>query len=86
MFSFISQNWRGKPLLTHHVIVQLIAATATAAGLAIACDIDATNYPKGVKVSKAQLKALNIRYNDFHPDWNYTIYPTSSRDTKAKPK
>ena len=78
MFSFISQNWRGKPLLTHHVIVQLIAATTTAAGLAIACDIDASRYPKGLKVSNAQLEALDIRYNDFHPDWNYTIHPIPS--------
>jgi hypothetical protein len=86
LFSFISQNWRGKPLLTHHVIVQLIAATTTASGLAVACDIDATKYPKGLKVSKAQLKALNIRHNDFHPDWNYTICPISPTAAKARRK
>jgi hypothetical protein len=86
MFSFISQNWRGKPLLTHHVIVQLIAATTTAAGLAVACDIDASRYPKGIKVSNAQLKALDIRYNDFHPDWNYTIHPIPSPTHNSPPK
>jgi hypothetical protein len=76
MFSFITQNWRGKPLLTYKVIVQLIAATTTASGLTLACAIDASQYPKGAKVSKAQFDALNIRYDDFHPDWNYSILPS----------
>jgi hypothetical protein len=75
LFSFITQNWRGKPLLTHQVIVQFFAATTTASGLAVACAIDATRYPKGCKVSDAQFDALNIRYNSFHPEWNYTILP-----------
>jgi Rhodopirellula transposase DDE domain len=75
MFSFITQNWRGKPLLTYKVIVQLIAATTTSGGLTLACAIDASQYPKGRKVSKAQFDALNIRYDPFHPDWNYSILP-----------
>jgi hypothetical protein len=75
MFSFITQNWRGKPLLTYKVIVQLIAATTTSSGLTLACAIDASQYPKGGKVSKAQFDALKIRYHDFHPDWNYSILP-----------
>jgi len=75
MFSFITQNWRGKPLLTYKVIVQLIAATTTSSGLTLACAIDASRYPKGAKVSKAQFDALKIRYDDFHPDWNYSILP-----------
>jgi hypothetical protein len=79
MFAFISQNWRGKPLLSHKVIVQLIAATKTAAGLTIACAIDGARYPKGGKVTDAQIQALNIRYNAFHPDWNYTILPKRPR-------
>lgn len=83
MFSFITQNWRGKPLLTHQVIVQLIAATTTGNGLAVACALDASRYPKGCKVSKTQFDALNIRHNSFHPDWNYTIHP--NRDVRAKP-
>jgi len=78
MFSFITQNWRGKPLLTYKVIVQLIAATTTSSGLTLACAIDASQYPKGSKVSKAQFDALNIRYDDFHPDWNYSILPIQS--------
>ena len=75
MFAFISQNWRGKPLLTHQVIVQLIAATRTTSGLSLACDIDTASYPKGIKITAAQFKALNILLNDFHGDWNYTIAP-----------
>jgi hypothetical protein len=75
MFSFITQNWRGKPLLTYKVIVQLIAATTTSSGLTLACAIDASQYPKGGKVSKAQFDALKIRYDAFHPDWNYSILP-----------
>jgi hypothetical protein len=79
MFAFISQNWRGKPLLSHQVIVQLIAATRTATGLAISCAIDAGRYPKGAKISDNQLAALNIKYDAFHPDWNYTILPQNHR-------
>ncbi len=76
MFSFITQNWRGKPLLTHQVIVQLIAATTTTNGLSIASAIDASRYPKGGTVSNAQFDTLKIRYDKFHPDWNYTILPS----------
>ena len=65
----------GKPLLTYKVIVQLIAATTTSNGLTLACAIDARRYPKGGKVSKAQFDALKIRYDAFHPDWNYSILP-----------
>jgi hypothetical protein len=75
MFSFISINWRGRPLLSHQVIIQLIASTKTETGLNIACDIDWGHYPKGIKISKTALKELNISYDDFHGDWNYTIAP-----------
>jgi len=75
MFSFISINWRGRPLISHQVIVQLIASTKTETGLNIACDIDWGKYPKGIKIPKAALKDLSITYDDFHGDWNYTIAP-----------
>jgi len=78
MFSFISINWRGKPLLSHQVIIQLIAATKTDAGLKIACGLDEQHYPKGIRVPKAALKNLNIIYDDFHGEWNYTVKPTKS--------
>ena len=75
LFSFISQNWRGKPLISHEVIVNLIAATTTKAGLEIRCDMDYNSYPKGVKVSDKEFKAVNLIKDDFHGEWNYTITP-----------
>jgi hypothetical protein len=75
LFAFISQNWRGKPLVSHQVIIQLIAATKTDTGLSVACDIDRNLYPKGTKVSKTEMAELNIEYHSFHADWNYTIRP-----------
>jgi len=84
MFAFITQNWRGKPLISHKVIVQLIAATTTSAGLSIACDIDATRYQKGEKVSDQQIEALNIKYDPFHPEWNYTLLPRRTHSTSQK--
>ena len=75
LFAYISQNWRGKPLVSHHVIIQLISATTTDTGLAVTCDIDRNSYPKGIKVTDAEMAALNIQHNAFHGDWNYTISP-----------
>ena len=78
LFSFITINWRGKPLRSYRTIVQLIAATTTAAGLKVRAELDDKKYPKGVKVSDAQLAAVNIAPHDFHGDWNYTISPSQS--------
>lgn len=75
LFSFISQNWRGKPLVTHQVIVNLIAATTTKAGLKVRCELDKNLYPKGRKVTDAQVAAVNIKRDPFHGEWNYTIFP-----------
>ena len=75
LFSFISQNWRGKPLLSHEVIVNLIGATTTRTGLEVYARLDEHSYPKHVKVTDAQLAAVNLQGHDFHPDWNYTIKP-----------
>jgi transposase len=80
LFAFITQNWRGKPLLTHQVIVQLIANTTTAKGLTVTCRIDQTTYDKGIKVSDAEMAQLNITPADFHGDWNYTIAPRKPDD------
>jgi hypothetical protein len=79
MFWFISLNWRGRPLISHQVIVQLSASTKTATGLNIACDIDWGRYPKGIKIPKAALKDLNPKYDGFHGDWNYTSSPVAKR-------
>lgn len=75
LFSFISQNWRGKPLVSHEVIVNLIAATTTKTGLKVECGIDSNSYPKGIKVSDKELKAVNVVKDAFHGEWNYTIKP-----------
>jgi hypothetical protein len=75
LFSFITQNWRGKPLVSHQVIVQLIANTRTEAGLTVACRIDTGAYPKGIKVSDDEMDALNIQPANFHGEWNYTFAP-----------
>jgi len=75
MFAFITQNWRGKPLVSYQVIVQLIANTRTTTGLTVACRIDANAYEKGVKVSDDEMNDLNIWPADFHGEWNYTFEP-----------
>jgi len=81
LFAQISQNWRGKPLVSHEVIVQLINATTTRTGLEVSCTIDANTYPKGVKVSDRTMKQLNIAPHDFHGEWNYTIGPRATEAT-----
>jgi len=75
LFSFITQNWRGKPLVSYQAIVQLIGATTTRTGLKIRCAIDNARYPAGVKVSDAEMAALNLTPHPFHGEWNYTIEP-----------
>jgi len=75
LFSFITQNWRGKPLLSREVIVNLIGATTTRTGLEVYARLDERDYPKGIAVSDAELAALNLERNQFHPEWNYTIKP-----------
>ena len=75
LFSFISQNWRGKPLVSHETIVNLIAATTTKAGLKVTCELDRGVYPSGVKVSKKEMEGINLRRDAFHGEWNYTIVP-----------
>ena len=77
LFSFISQNWRGKPLISHEVIIDLIAATTTATGLAVKSKLDSNIYPAGLKVSDQQMAELQLRRDKFHGDWNYSLLPTS---------
>jgi len=75
LFSFISQNWRGKPLTNHQVIVNLIASTKTKSGLKVECQLDKNLYEKGIKVSDEELKEINLVNDEFHGEWNYTILP-----------
>jgi Rhodopirellula transposase DDE domain len=79
LFSFISQNWRGKPLTSLAVIVNLIAATRTRTGLRVRCEIDSSRYPKGQKITDEQFSTINIKREKFHGDWNYTILPNLRR-------
>lgn len=78
MFSHISMNWRGKPLTSHEVIVNLIANTTTRQGLEIQAEIDSNTYPKGIKVSDAELENINLVKANFHGEWNYSIRPNCS--------
>jgi Rhodopirellula transposase DDE domain len=75
LFSFISQNWRGKPLISHEVIINLIAATTSKTGLAVKSDLDSNIYPAGIKVSDRQMAELRLRRDAFHGDWNYSLLP-----------
>ena len=75
MFCHITQNWRAKPLTSRAAVVELIAATTTKTGLKIECALDERTYEKGIKISDAEMQALDIRGDAFHPDWNYTVHP-----------
>jgi len=78
LFSYISQNWRGKPLVSHEVIVNLIASTTTRKGLTVKCELDTNKYTKGIKVTDNELKQVNIIRDEFHGEWNYSIHPIIS--------
>lgn len=75
LFSYISLNWRGRPLVSHEVIVNLIGSTTTAKGLKVNCELDTNKYTKGIKVTDEEMKSINIARHDFHGEWNYTITP-----------
>ena len=79
MFSFITKNWRGKPLADRATIVNLIGSTKTEGGLTIRCELDSNDYPKGIKVPDDQLEKVKLKKHEFHGDWNYTIYPNKKR-------
>jgi hypothetical protein len=80
MFSFISMNWRARPLLSYRVIVDLISATTTKTGLTVRCERDEGFYPKGIIVSDEEMAAINIVRDEFHGEWNYTIFPSNQSD------
>jgi hypothetical protein len=75
MFSYISKNWRGKPLITRETVVKLIANTRTTKGLEIRAMLDENVYEKGIKVTDAEIAEVNLVQADFHGEWNYTINP-----------
>lgn len=75
LFSFISSNWRGEPLRDYETIVKLIAKTTTAKGLTVTCRLDRRKYPTGRKVTREQMKQVNLYPDKFHGEWNYVIQP-----------
>jgi hypothetical protein len=79
MFCHITQNWRGRPLVSHDVVVNLIANTATQQGLKIQAELDIGLYPTGTKVSDEQLRMLKVKPHTFHGDWNYTVLPSNRK-------
>jgi hypothetical protein len=78
LFSFITMNWRAKPLVSYRVIVDLISATTTDTGLTVRCELDTNLYPKGIAVADKDMDAINISRADFHGEWNYTIRQRNS--------
>src|SRR5215470_10083631 len=83
LFSHISMNWRGRPLTSHDVVINSIAATTTRTGLTVQARLDDGTYPTGVKVTNAQMAALPVSRHPFHGDWNYTLHPASRHATTA---
>jgi hypothetical protein len=75
LFSFITMNWRGRPLIGHEVVVNLIASTASRKGLRVYCELDGNEYPEGIKVTDAEMSNLKINRHRFRGEWNYTILP-----------
>jgi hypothetical protein len=75
LFSFISSNWRGEPLRDYETVVHLIAKTTTAKGLKVTCRLDRCKYPTGRKVTKEEMKGINLQPDRFHGEWNYVIRP-----------
>jgi len=78
LFSFVTLNWRGRPLESLQVIIDLIGSTKTSTGLSVYARLDPGEYTTGIKVSDAELAAVNITRHEFHPNWNYTIHPTTA--------
>ena len=82
LFSYISMNWRGRPLVSHEVVVQLIGATMTKTGLKVKAKLDTRKYPLKIKVSNEEMASLNIEPHKFHGEWNYTIKPRKLKKSK----
>ncbi len=83
LFSFISMNWRAKPLVSYRVMVDLISATTTDTGLTVRCELDTGRYPKGIAVTDDEMARINLHRAEFHGEWNYTIKPTGCPSSRA---
>lgn len=82
MFSAISMNWRGRPLVSHEVVVNLVAGTTNKSGLKIQCELDLRKYKKGIKITDEELSDINMKYHDVNSKYNYTIYPRTVESQK----
>lgn len=78
LFSFISMNWKGQPLVSHEVMLNLIANTKTKSGLTVKAELDSSSYPTGIKVSDEEFSSINLVRHSFHGEWNYSIHPRGS--------
>ena len=78
MFCHITQNWRGKPLVSHEVMVNLIGSTTTKKGLKISAEIDRNGYQTGIKIYDKEIDELNIEKDDFHGEWNSKLCPRNN--------
>lgn len=85
LFSHITMNWRGRPLISHEVIVQTIASTTTRTGLRVHADLDTSTYPTGITISDRQMDALPLQRHDWHGDWNYTLRPQAYAQVNDAP-
>ena len=85
LFSHITMNWQGRPLTSHEVIVQSIAATTTRTGLRVQAQLDTNTYDTGVRVSDRQITVLPLHRHDWHPDWNYTLLPHPFEQVNTSP-
>jgi hypothetical protein len=85
LFSHITMNWRGKPLVSYQTIISLIGATTTEKGLTVRCEQDDAIYQKGAKVTDAEMAEINIHRDEFHGEWNYTIKPDAHRERAVIP-
>jgi Rhodopirellula transposase DDE domain len=77
MFCHITENWRGRPLVSRAVVVNLIGSTRTRTGLTIQAELDANTYDKGIKVTEQEMESVRLKRDEFHGDWNYRIEPRS---------
>ncbi|KAA6313660.1 hypothetical protein EZS27_035602 [termite gut metagenome] len=75
LFSYISKNWRGKPLVSYEIIVQLIGSTKTEKGLEVECELDRENYQTGIVIDRSEMENINMIGSSFHAEWNYRIMP-----------
>jgi len=83
LFSQITRNWQGRPLISHETILNLIGATTTTTGLSVTAELDEGSYPIGIKITDRQMKDLPISRDEWHGEWNYCLHPT--RDTPETP-